>query len=144
MLLSTHLSIIIKLFSTSTVAEAGFGISKFQQLQSSLPFFPLFLSPIMSHMKDRHRCFPKFFILMYLNFNQRSNISPMCNREIISYAQQNDSTEDQDTVVHGHRGSWRCRWPETEEDDDDHKCAGQNVDRDTQNPWDSERTPLQT
>lgn len=62
--------------------------------------------------------------------------------EIVSYAKKDDGTEDQDTIVHCHRRSWRCRWPKTEEDNDDHERAGYNVDRDAPVPWDFERAPV--
>lgn len=115
--------------------------------QNSIPFFFLLSSPISSHIRERHVFqwpFPCFSISTYLDFDQRPNIGPMCDCEIVSYAKKDDSTEDQDTIIHGHRSSWRCRWPETEEDNDDHICAGSHVNRDAPNPWDSERTPVQT
>ena len=88
--------------------------------------------------------FQCFCIPTYLDFDQRPNIGLLCDCEIVSYAKKDDSTKDQDNIIHGHRSSWRCRLPETEEDSDDHICAGSHVNRDARNPWDSERTTVQT
>lgn len=63
----------------------------------------------------------------YLDLDERSNISLVCNCEIVRDAEQNGSTEDQHAIVHGHRSSWCYRWPETEEDDQDHKQTGDNI-----------------
>lgn len=51
----------------------------------------------------------------------------MCDCQVVGYAKQDYATEDQDTIVHGLRGSRRCWWPETEKYNDDHKCTGYNV-----------------
>lgn len=79
---------------------------------------------------------------MYLNLDQRPNIGPVGDCAIVSYAEQDDSTKDQDAIIHRGRSSWRCGRPETKEDDYDHKCAGYHVNGDTPVSWDSERTPL--
>ena len=40
----------------------------------------------------------------YLNLNERSNISSVSHCKIIGCAEQENSTKDQDTVVHGDGG----------------------------------------
>ena len=80
----------------------------------------------------------------YLNLNERSNISSVSHCKIIGCAEQENSTKDQDTVVHGDRGGW-CYWrPEAEEDNNDYECAGYSIDSNAPHPGDFEGTPLQT
>ena len=80
----------------------------------------------------------------YLNLNERSNISSVCHCKIIGCAKQEDSTKNQDTVVHGNRGGRRYWRPEAEEDNNNYECAGYSVDSNATDPGDSEGTPLQT
>ena len=54
----------------------------------------------------------------------------MCNCDIVGQAEQDDSSEDENAVVHGLRSS-RSHWrPKTEKDDDDHENTGYDIDGD--------------
>lgn len=87
---------------------------------------------------------PVLYLLMYLDFDHRPNIGPVCNGNIVAYAEQNDSAKDQNAIIHGHCSSWRCWGPETEEDDDDHVHAGYDIYHNAQKPRESERPPVQS
>lgn len=97
------------------------------------------------HFKSHHILPANLHIALfssYLDLDQGPDIGLMRDREIVSYAKQDDSTKDQDTIIHCHPRRWRCRWPETEEDDNSHESTSYNVVRGAPVTRDFERTPV--
>ena len=73
-----------------------------------------------------------YSVSVYLKFDQRPDISLVCNCDIVGYAKQDDSPKDENAVVHGLRSSRSYWWPKTEKDDNDHENTGHEIYGDAQ------------